>query len=255
MTDDDAVTADALLHGRVRLYQPARGARMSLDPVLLAGFVAPPFGRFLDIGCGTGPISFLLLAGDPAASGVGVEIQPRLAALAVRGRDDNGWEPAARDHRRGRARARREVGRGDVRSGGDQSALPDARLEPAVAEPGESAGPPRDRAAAGGVGRRRRARRPPGRAGCRDLARWSGQGSCIGRSPRMACGLRAPERFSPTPISPLSRAHRSKRGAGSEIPVVVEAAAHRPRGRRGLHARGPDDAGRGVDVDGAPLKS
>jgi tRNA1Val (adenine37-N6)-methyltransferase len=89
--DDDAVTADALLRGRVRLYQPARGARMSLDPVLLAGFVAPPFGRFLDIGCGAGPLSFLLLARDPAASGVGVEIQPRLAMLAVRGRDENGW--------------------------------------------------------------------------------------------------------------------------------------------------------------------
>jgi tRNA1(Val) A37 N6-methylase TrmN6 len=65
---------------------------MSLDPVLLAGFVAPPYGRFLDIGCGTGPLSFLLLAADPLAVGVGVEIQPRLASLAVRGRDDNGWE-------------------------------------------------------------------------------------------------------------------------------------------------------------------
>jgi tRNA1(Val) A37 N6-methylase TrmN6 len=105
---DDAVTADALLRGRVRLYQPARGARMSLDAVLLAGFVAPPFGRFLDIGCGTGPVSFLLLAGDTAAAGVGVEIQPRLAALAVRGRDDNGWE------------SRLEIVDGDVRALGER---------------------------------------------------------------------------------------------------------------------------------------
>ena len=105
---DDAVTADALLHGRVRLYQPARGARMSLDPVLLAGFLAPPYQRFLDIGCGTGPISFLLLARDPSAVGVGVEIQPRLAALAVRGRDDNGWE------------TRLEIIDGDVRALGER---------------------------------------------------------------------------------------------------------------------------------------
>ncbi len=105
---DDAVTADALLRGRVRLYQPARGARMSLDPVLLAGFVAPPFGRFLDIGCGTGPLSFLLLAGDPAATGVGVEIQSRLAALAVRGRAENGWE------------TRLEIIDGDVRALGER---------------------------------------------------------------------------------------------------------------------------------------
>ncbi|HVY37896.1 MAG TPA: methyltransferase [Polyangia bacterium] len=99
----DAVTADALLQGRVRLYQPARGARMSLDPVLLAGFLTPPFGRFLDIGCGAGPLSFLLLARDPDASGVGVEIQARLAGLARRGRDDNGWA------------ARLEIVEGDVR--------------------------------------------------------------------------------------------------------------------------------------------
>jgi tRNA1Val (adenine37-N6)-methyltransferase len=87
----DEVTRDSLLAGRVRLYQPARGARMSLDPVLLAGFVAPPYGRFLDVGAGAGPVSFLLLARDPAATGLAVEIQPRLAALAARGRDENGW--------------------------------------------------------------------------------------------------------------------------------------------------------------------
>jgi tRNA1Val (adenine37-N6)-methyltransferase len=105
---DDAVTADALLGGRVRLYQPARGARMSLDPVLLAGFVRAPYGRFLDIGCGAGALAFLLLAHDEAATGVGVELQPRLAALAVRGRDDNGW------------RARLEIVAGDVRALGEK---------------------------------------------------------------------------------------------------------------------------------------
>jgi tRNA1(Val) A37 N6-methylase TrmN6 len=105
---DDAVTADALLGGRVRLYQPARGARMSLDPVLLAGFVRAPYGRFLDIGCGAGALAFLLLAHDEAATGVGVELQPRLAALATRGRDDNGW------------RARLEIVAGDVRALGEK---------------------------------------------------------------------------------------------------------------------------------------
>src|SRR4030095_4424475 len=88
-------TYDTLLRGRVGLYQPARGVRSSLDPVLLAGFATPPFGRFLDIGCGTGALSFLLLAHDPAATGVGVEIQPRLAAPAEEG--------GARTRLRGRA--------------------------------------------------------------------------------------------------------------------------------------------------------
>jgi len=90
MADDD-ITADTLLKGRVRIFQPACGVRMTLDPVLLAGFLAPPYGRFLDIGCGPGPLPFLMLARDPEATGVGVEIQPHLAALAARGRDANGW--------------------------------------------------------------------------------------------------------------------------------------------------------------------
>src|SRR6185436_3580531 len=63
--DDQDITADTLRAGRVRIFQPARGARMSLDPVLLEGFLAPPHGRFLDIGCGSGALSFLLLARDP----------------------------------------------------------------------------------------------------------------------------------------------------------------------------------------------
>jgi tRNA1Val (adenine37-N6)-methyltransferase len=102
--DDQDITTDTLRAGRVRIFQPARGPRMSLDPVLLEGFLPPPHGRFLDIGCGTGALSFLLLARDPAARGVGVELQPRLAALAVRGRDENGW------------RERLEIVVGDVRN-------------------------------------------------------------------------------------------------------------------------------------------
>jgi tRNA1(Val) A37 N6-methylase TrmN6 len=88
----EEVTYDTLLRGRVGVYQPARGFRSSLDPVLLAGFIAAPFDRFLDIGCGTGALSFLLLARDPTATGMGVEIQPRLAALAERGRVSNGFQ-------------------------------------------------------------------------------------------------------------------------------------------------------------------
>jgi tRNA1(Val) A37 N6-methylase TrmN6 len=88
----DETTFDLLLRGRVGLYQPARGFRASLDPVLLASFVTPPFGNFVDIGCGTGAVSFCLLARDPTATGVGIELQPRLAALAERGRARNGFE-------------------------------------------------------------------------------------------------------------------------------------------------------------------
>ena len=89
--EPDDVTHDTLLRGRVKLIQPARGFRSSLDPVLLAGFIQAPYRHFLDIGCGTGALSFLLLARDQTATGLGVEIQPRLAGLAARSVQANGF--------------------------------------------------------------------------------------------------------------------------------------------------------------------
>ena len=82
--EGDDVTVDTLFRGRVTLLQPARGFRSSLDAVLLATFVRPPFGRFVDVGCATGAVALSLAAMDAEARGVGVEIQPRLAALARR---------------------------------------------------------------------------------------------------------------------------------------------------------------------------
>jgi tRNA1Val (adenine37-N6)-methyltransferase len=87
----DEITHDTLLRGRVKLLQPRHGFRSSLDPVLLAGFIVPPYGDFLDIGCASGALSFLLLAQDAAARGQGVEIQPRLAELAGQGAMENGF--------------------------------------------------------------------------------------------------------------------------------------------------------------------
>lgn len=91
MPAEDEITHDTLLRGRVKLLQPRHGFRSSLDPVLLAGFIVPPFGDFLDIGCASGALSFLLLAQDARARGRGVEIQPRLAALAGQGAKENGF--------------------------------------------------------------------------------------------------------------------------------------------------------------------
>ena len=91
MSDEGEITHDTLLRGRVKLFQPRHGFRSSLDPVLLAGFIDPPFGDFLDIGCASGALSFLLLARDATARGSGVEIQPRLAALARQGAEVNGF--------------------------------------------------------------------------------------------------------------------------------------------------------------------
>ena len=106
MAEETEITRDTLLRGRVKLLQPRHGFRSSLDPVLLAGFIAPPFGHFLDIGCASGVLAFLLLARDPEARGMGVELQPRLAALAEQGAAENGFAD------------RLEVVTGDVRAKG-----------------------------------------------------------------------------------------------------------------------------------------
>lgn len=86
---DAELSCDTLLRGRLSLWQPRRGYRFSLDPVLLAGFVAPPYGCFVDVGAGCGVLGLLLLAADGQARGVGVELQTRLAELAARNALEN----------------------------------------------------------------------------------------------------------------------------------------------------------------------
>ncbi len=77
---------DAALNGKVRLLQPLRGYRFSVDAVLLADFV--PFSqkkqRIVDLGCGVGVIPLILLQQGKAQGALGVEIQTELAELARR---------------------------------------------------------------------------------------------------------------------------------------------------------------------------
>jgi tRNA1(Val) A37 N6-methylase TrmN6 len=78
-------TEDALLGGRVRLLQPARGYRIAVDAVLLAAAVdAAPADRILDLGAGVGAVGLCLTARLPGCIVTGIELQPALAALAER---------------------------------------------------------------------------------------------------------------------------------------------------------------------------
>lgn len=84
------VTLDEFLRGRLRLFQPRAGYRVSVDSLLLAHFVgAPPFGRVVDLGAGVGVIGLALAERDPAARVTLAELQPPLAALARRNVDEN----------------------------------------------------------------------------------------------------------------------------------------------------------------------
>ncbi len=76
-------TLDGLLGGRVRLYQPKRGYRVAIDPVLLAAAVdAAPGDTVLDAGCGTCAATLCLAARLPQLRITGIEQDGEALALA-----------------------------------------------------------------------------------------------------------------------------------------------------------------------------
>ena len=78
-----AITEDTILDGRIRLRQPADGARTAMDPVFLAASVpAEPQHQVLDIGCGPGAAMLCLAARVPQCRIVGLELQRDLVRLA-----------------------------------------------------------------------------------------------------------------------------------------------------------------------------
>ena len=83
-------TEDGLLGGRIRLLQPRRGYRVSVDAVLLAASIDARAGqRVLDLGCGTGAVALCVAARVPGVDVVGVELQEEFAGLARRNVDLN----------------------------------------------------------------------------------------------------------------------------------------------------------------------
>jgi tRNA1Val (adenine37-N6)-methyltransferase len=78
------VTEDTLLGGRLRYRQARDGFRTGLEPVLLAASVPARSGqRVLEAGIGAGAASLCLASRRPGVWVLGVERDPRLAALAA----------------------------------------------------------------------------------------------------------------------------------------------------------------------------
>ncbi len=93
MTDSGDIDRTALLGGRVTLFQPAKGYRAAIDPVLLAAAVdAHVQDRVLELGCGTGAALLCLAARVPGLAVMGMEIQPLAADLARRGAVESGLD-------------------------------------------------------------------------------------------------------------------------------------------------------------------
>lgn len=90
---EPGLTDNALLGGRVRLLQPAKGYRVAIDAVLLAAATeARPGDRILDLGAGVGAVGLCLAVRVPGCTVTGVELQPALAELARRNAELNGLE-------------------------------------------------------------------------------------------------------------------------------------------------------------------
>jgi len=77
------VVENALLGGRVRLRQPAKGYRAGMDAALLAAAVAArPGERVIEAGCGAGAVLMQIAARRPGVRLTGLERDPAMAALA-----------------------------------------------------------------------------------------------------------------------------------------------------------------------------
>ena len=77
------IVENALLGGRVRLRQPAKGYRAGMDAALLAAAAgALPGERVIEAGCGAGAVLMQMAARAPDVRLTGVERDPAMAALA-----------------------------------------------------------------------------------------------------------------------------------------------------------------------------
>ena len=157
----DAFTEDALLGGRIRLRQPANGARVAIDPIFLAAAVpAKTHQLVLDIGCGSGAATLCLAARVPQCRVFGLELQRDLARLAADNAALNGMAECSRGRRR-RPAARRRRASAPARSTTSWPTRPISRADAARRRPTR----PR---------RRRRSRaRPTSPTGCASRWRWS----------------------------------------------------------------------------------
>ncbi len=109
------------LRGRLRVLQPSRGYRFTVDSVILSGFAwLLPQESLLDLGTGSGIILLLLGYFHHPGSLTGIEIQPELASMAAENLCANGWCDEA------------GIIEGDFRR---ESALPAGRFDLVVSNP------------------------------------------------------------------------------------------------------------------------
>jgi tRNA1(Val) A37 N6-methylase TrmN6 len=91
------LSEDGLLGGRLRFFQPVRGYRVAIDPVLLAAAVRAEDGdEVLDAGAGTGAAALCLAARVPRCRVIGLEREAALLGIAARNVAANAMEDRVR---------------------------------------------------------------------------------------------------------------------------------------------------------------
>ncbi len=86
----EELTQDDFLGGKLRIWQPRRGYRAGVDPVLLGASVAAHSGQsVLELGCGVGVASLCLATRVQGLTLTGVEVQTEYADLARRNAVEN----------------------------------------------------------------------------------------------------------------------------------------------------------------------
>ena len=91
MTTETHDSISLLGAGVVKIIQPKKGARFTLDSLLLADFCRiKPRDRILELGAGTGVISLLLAKKFPNARFVADELEPQAYGLLCRNIEMNG---------------------------------------------------------------------------------------------------------------------------------------------------------------------
>ncbi|WP_051308952.1 tRNA1(Val) (adenine(37)-N6)-methyltransferase [Desulfogranum japonicum] len=85
-------TCDSLFNGDLLCHQHTDGYRFSIDAVLLGHYVTTTYckGRILDLCCGCGIIGLILAYRCTDVSITGMELQVKLAGLALKNSVDNG---------------------------------------------------------------------------------------------------------------------------------------------------------------------
>lgn len=81
----DEIVENAVMGGRVRLLQPAKGYRAGMDAALLAAAAgAASSDRLFEAGCGAGAVLMQIAGRAPGVSLTGLERDPAMAELARR---------------------------------------------------------------------------------------------------------------------------------------------------------------------------